>query len=343
MAVLIGGDTVTNKFEITKRQEQILKLIVEEHIKTAKAISSKSLCDVLNCSSATIRNEMAILEDLGLIAKEHISSGRIPSERGYRYYVDNIMQPRELTGEDMLKLQTIFHNQSLMLSDVIVKSMEIISELTNYTSIVLGSSSQDNRLSKVDAVPINENRIIAIVITDKGHVEHKNIYIDSSISIAEVQKTIDLINKLIVGTPICEISEKLEYEIKPIISRYVTQYEALYNAFYNAFSDFSKETKIRITGASNILKQPEFKDANKIAEILQKFDDRDFIRNIMQEGNGISIYVGSESDFDQDVGLIKTSFEVDGEVGTIAIIGPKRMEYDRVLALLEYVKKNIGG
>ncbi|MDD2518895.1 MAG: HTH domain-containing protein, partial [Bacilli bacterium] len=130
---------------ISQRQAELLKLIVEEHIKTAKAVSSNSLCDSLDCSSATIRNEMAALEDLGLIEKTHISSGRIPSEKGYRYYVDNIMEPKKLTGEDMLKLQTIFHNKSLVLSDAILRSMEIISELTSYTSIVLGNASKENR------------------------------------------------------------------------------------------------------------------------------------------------------------------------------------------------------
>ncbi len=328
---------------LTKRQEHLLKLIIEEHIKTAKAISSNSLCNKLDCSSATIRNEMVILEDYGLLEKTHISSGRLPSEKGYRYYVDNIMEPKQLTGEDVLKLQTIFHNKSLMLNDVILKSMEIISELTSYTSIVLGGSSKDNRLNKVEAIPINENRVIAIVITDKGHVEHRNVFIEPTVSIEEVQKTIDLINKLIVGTPISEISSKLEFEIKPIISKYVTQYETLYNAFYTAFSDFSNESKIKVTGASNILKQPEFNDADKIAAILNKFDDKNLIRSVMEEDKGINIYVGSENEFDKDVGLIKTTFEVNGEEGTIAIIGPKRMEYGRVLALLEYIKKNIGG
>lgn len=328
---------------ISQRQAELLKLIVEEHIKTAKAVSSNSLCDNLDCSSATIRNEMAALEDLGLIEKTHISSGRIPSEKGYRYYVDNIMEPKKLTGEDMLKLQTIFHNKSLVLSDAILRSMEIISELTSYTSIVLGSASKENRLSKVEAIPIDKNRIVAIVITDKGHVENKNIFIESTVSIEEVQKTIELINKLIVGTPIEEISSKLEYEIKPIISQYVTQYETLYNAFYNAFSEFSNEANVRITGTSNILKQPEFNDTTKIGEILKKFDDRDLINSIKEEENGINIYVGSENEFDDDVGVIKTKFEVNGEVGTIAIIGPKRMEYDRVFALLEYIKENIGG
>ena len=150
---------------ISKRQEELLKLIVEEYIKTVKPVSSKSLCDALDCSSATIRNEMGILEELGLLEKTHTSSGRVPSSKGYRYYVDNIMKPKELTGDDMLKLQTVFKNKSLALSDAITKSMEIISELTNYTAVVLGRSSSDNRIAKVEAIPIDSNKMIAIVIS----------------------------------------------------------------------------------------------------------------------------------------------------------------------------------
>lgn len=166
---------------LTNRQESLLKLIVEEYIKNARPVSSKSLSDTLNCSSATIRNEMAYLEDNFLIEKTHTSSGRVPSEKGYRYYVDHIMKPRELNGEDMLKLQTIFNNQSLMLSDVIEKSMEIISELTSYTSVVLGESSSDNLVTRVEAVPIDEKKIIALVITDKGHVEHKMFFLNKQL------------------------------------------------------------------------------------------------------------------------------------------------------------------
>ena len=109
---------------LTNRQSELLKLIIEEYIKTAKPVSSKSLCDTLNCSSATVRSEMSNLEELGLLEKTHTSSGRVPSEKGYRYYVDYIMQPKELTGEDVLTLQTIFKNKSLNLNDAIVKSME---------------------------------------------------------------------------------------------------------------------------------------------------------------------------------------------------------------------------
>ncbi len=330
---------------LTSRQSKLLKLIVEDYIKTAKPISSKSLCKNLNCSSATIRNEMGYLEELGLLEKTHTSSGRIPSEKGYRYYVDHIMKPKELSGDDVLKLQQIFKNHSLVLSDAIKQSMEIVSELTNYTAIVLGKSSKDNRVSKIEVVPLEPTKLLAIVITDKGHVEHKAMMLPETISKEEVTKTVELINKLIVGTPIDEVSAKLEFEVKPIIGKYVTQHEALYNAFYQAFSDFAQESKMQMAGASKFISLPEFSDdTEKIREILSKFEDKDLIQSIEKnEEDGINIYIGSENDFDQNVTIIKTNYETDdGEEGTIALIGPKRMEYDRVIGLLDFIKKHIG-
>ena len=325
---------------ISKRQEELLRLIVEDYIKTAKPIGSKSLCDIMNCSSATIRNEMSELEELGLLEKTHISSGRVPSEKGYRYYVDNIMEPKKLSGEDMLKLQTVFHNKNLVISDVIAKSMEIIADLTNYTSIVLGNSSKENKVSKIEVVPISDNQLIAIVITDRGHVEHRNMYLEENVSLNEIKQTVDLINKLIVGTPIDEVSSALEFEIKPIISRYVKQHEALYNAFYNAFSDFKNDHSYKMSGTKNILMQPEFDNTNRIREIIGKFDDKELISNIKEEDSGIKIYIGSENELDNDLTVIKTRYSINGEEGTIALVGPKRMEYERVVALLNYIKEN---
>jgi len=326
---------------LSQRQSNLLKIIVEDYIKTARPVGSKSICKLLKCSSATIRNEMSYLEEVGLLEKTHISSGRIPSEEGYRYYVDHIMKPKELNGEEMLKLQTIFHNKSLKLSDIITKSMEIISELTNYTSIVLGSTSKENFLSRVEVVPISENSLIALVITDKGHVEHKNIYLPNEVSVNDIKQTVDLINKLIVGTPIDEVSSKLEFEIKPIIGKYVKQHEVLYNAFYNAFSEFTSNQDMQLLGQSNILRQPEFNDSEKIIDIISKFENKDIVKNIEARENGVNIYIGRESEFDDDVAIIKMKYNYNGEEGTIAIVGPKRMEYDRVVPLLEFIKNNI--
>ena len=322
------------------RQSELLKLIVEDYVKTARPVSSTSLCEVMNCSSATVRNEMAFLEENGLIEKTHISSGRIPSEKGYRYYVDNIMKPKEITGEDMLKLQTIFHNNQLMLADYITKSVEIVSEMTSLTAIVLGSSSKENKVSKIEVIPLNENSLVAIIITDKGHVEHKNINLTENVSIVDIKKTVDLINKMIIGTPIDEVGTKLEYEVKPIIEKYIKQHEVLYNAFYTAFTDFTN-SNYTMTGRQNILMQPEFDDTEKIRDIISKFEDKDMVNSIKEDENGINIYIGSENEFDKDVTIIKTKYSINGEEGTIALIGPKRMEYDRVISLLDYIIKNI--
>ncbi len=327
---------------LSKRQEELLKLIVENYIKTVKPVGSKALCEKLHCSSATVRNEMASLEALGLLLKTHISSGRIPSDKGYRYYVDNIMVPKDLNGEDMLKLQQIFSNNALVLSDAISKSMEIVSELTNYTAVVLGSSSSDNKVAKVEVVPIDDVKMVAIVITDKGHVENRNVVIDGNVSKAEVKQTIDIISKLIIGVPLDQVSSVLEFEVKPVIDKYVKEHEALYNAFYTAFSDFAPKPDIHMSGTSNLLKEPEFNDVGKIRNILGKFEDKDIIRNISEEDDGIKVYIGSENNIDDDVSVIKTYYYKDGEEGTIALIGPKRMEYDRARALLNYIKENIG-
>lgn len=327
---------------ITNRQEQLLKLIVEDYIKTARPIGSKALCDKMKCSSATIRSEMSSLEELGLLEKTHISSGRIPSEKGYRYYVDNIMKPKELTGDDMLRLQTIVNNKSLILTDAITKSMEIISELTNYTAIILGNQSKDNLITKIEVIPVDENNLVSIIVTDKGHVEHRNVYIKEQVSPVEIKQTVDLINKLVIGVSIEDISNVLEFEVKPIIGNYVKQHEVLYNAFYNAFNDFTTNETVRVAGKKNILMQPEFNDLEKVKEIINKFDDKEIVNSIKEEDNGINIYIGSENSFDDDVTVIKTKYTVNGEEGTIALVGPKRMEYDRVITLLEFIKENIG-
>ena len=325
-----------------ERQKNILKEIVECYIKEAKPIGSKHLCDKFNCSSATIRNEMAYLEKLGYIEKNHISSGRIPSEAGYKYYVENLMKPKELTGEDMLKLQTIFSNQNLVVSDAILECLEIISDITNYTSISLGSDSFENKLQQISIIPLDDEHIVALVCTDKGIVKNKQFNISKNLNIKEIVKTSEIINKMLVGTPISLINERLEYEIKPIIEEQVNQYETIYSIFYNAFSDFvSSKENFHVIGKTKMLEQPEYNDTNEIKRLITKLEDENEIKKIEKHNDDkdISIYIGKETEFDDNVTVIKTSYEIRGQKGTIAIVGPKRMEYDKVVGLLNTLNK----
>lgn len=327
---------------MNNRQNELLRLIVETYIKIVKPVGSKSLVKKLKCSSATIRNDMAYLESLGYLEKTHISSGRVPSEAGYKYYVDNLMKPKELTGDEVLKLQTILNNKDLVISDAIVKCMEIISDITNYTSIVLGKDSDNNTLKQVSIVPIDDKKIVAVVVTNTGHVENKQSNIPEAISMDEMIKACELINRKLVGTKLSDINSKLEYEIKPIIASQIKAYERVMNFFYDAFNDFNvKNSDIFFQGKTNILKQPEYDSPEKIKNMIGKLENLDLIKKIETNDKDVNIFIGEENKFDPNVTVIRTSYNIDGEEGTIAIIGPKRMEYDKVVTLLNYLKNYI--
>ena len=330
---------------MNERQSKLLREIVESYIKTAKPIGSKSLCKKLGCSSATIRNEMAHLEELGYIEKNHISSGRIPSEMGYKYYVANLMKPKELSEKDARALQTIFRNQELALSDAIEAVIEIISEMTNYTSIVLGKNSKENSLQQVNIIPLQNNKLVAVVVKIHGVVQNKQFTLPINISIQEVVKTSEIINKMLIGTPIEEVSQRLEFEIKPIIAEKIEAYETIYTIFSKTFNDFASKASesVHMSKKNYLLEEPEYNDVDEIRKIMTKFEDQNLIDKIDSTENkdAVNIYIGNENEFDENVTVIKTTYKKNGSEGTIAIIGPKRMEYDRVVGLLSFINKEL--
>ena len=245
----------------------------------------------------------------------------------------------------MLKLQQIFANNELELSDAITKCMEIISDITNYTSIVLGKSSADNMLLQVNVIALSSNQVVAIVCTDKGNVENKVFTLPDTINIAEVIKTSEIINKMLVGTPINEVSERLEIDVKPVIKRQIRQYETVYNIFYDAFNDFvANNSSVHINGRTKIFEQPEYNDVAELKRLANKLEDVNFIESVAQnhdDENEIKIYIGEESEFDPNVTIIRKKYHINGEDGTIAVIGPKRMDYQRIVSLLEYVDEKL--
>ncbi len=323
-----------------ERKNNLLKVIVETYIKTVKPVGSKALCDLFGCSSATIRNEMAILEEMGYLEKNHISSGRVPSEAGYRYYVKNLMEPEKLTGSEMLQLQKIFANTDILLSDAINKCMDIISDITNYTSVVLGKSGVDNNLLQINIIDLGNNQVVAVVCTDKGNVENKTFNLPDTINVKEVIKTSEIINKMLVGTPINDVGKRLELEVKPVIKNQIRQYETVYNIFYDAFNDFvNNNSNIHVTGKTKIFEQPEYSDINELKRLANKLEDNNLITKVeeVSDEDNIKVYIGDENEFDSNCTIIRKKYHVNGEEGTIAVIGPKRMDYQRIVGLLEYI------
>lgn len=330
------------------RQKELLKIIVETYIQTFKPVGSKSLVDHFKVSSATIRNDMALLEDLNLLEKEHLSSGRIPSEAGYRYYVDNLMEPKDITGEDVLKLQTILNNTNLVVSDAIQKCMEIISDITHYTSVIIGPGADFSTLKQISIIPLDEDedsgdrRVVAVLVTNQGIVENKQVNINRDINLMELIKTSEIINKALVGTPLSKISERLELEIKPKIKDVINRYEEVCNFFSSAFRDFTIDNSdVVFGGKTNILDYKEYDTPDKVKDMIAKLENIELVKNIQTSDSNINVYIGEETEFDPDVTIIKTHYKVGNEEGTLAIIGPKRMEYDKVFTLLNFLKSYI--
>jgi len=331
---------------MNERQSELLKIIVENYIDSFKPVSSNSLVDTFKCSSATIRNDMALLENLGYIEKEHTSSGRIPSEAGYKYYVDHLMKPKELTGEDVLKLQTILSNNNLVISDAINKCMEIISDITHYTSVVIGPSVEDNTLQQISIIPLDseEKRVVAILVTNTGVVENKQVNIPDNINLKELIKTSELINRLLVGTPLTKVNERLELDIKPRIKDIIERYEEVCHFFSSTFYDFAEDkgkSDVFFSGKMNMLNMPEYQESDKLKEMISKLENTDLVKKIKTDNDDIEVFIGEESEFDPDVTIIKTHYSVGNDEGTLAIIGPKRMEYNKVVTLLNYIKEYI--
>lgn len=327
---------------LTQRQLLILKTIVEEFVKTAEPVGSKLLIDKyqLPFSSATIRNEMAYLEDYGLLEKTHTSSGRVPSAKGYRFYVDNLMD-KKLEDEEKHELQQVFFDSHLEVEDIVKKSCDVISELTNLTSIVLGPSATVEKLQRVQLTPLSGNSAVVVLITDKGHVENKSFLFEEEVSLEDMQNCCNILNDRLVGTEINHLIEKLK-EIEPVISNYVARHEALFKAFVNAFMKFASDN-VYYSGRANMLNQPEFADVEKIRKLMRMLENGSIWRQLdCKERVDVQIAGENQIISMDDISIITTKYRVDEETsGTIAVIGPTRMQYNKVVSMLEFLNQSI--
>lgn len=332
---------------LSARQLTILKAIVEEFIDTAEPVGSKTLMQKyhLPYSSATIRNDMAVLEEQGYLEKTHTSSGRIPSANGYRYYVDHLLETRV---EDSVKheMQVLFHDRRRSLSEIVHRSCEMLSELTQLTSIVLGPDSPHESLQQITMVPLTSQSVTVIIVTDKGHVENKTFTVNRDLSMEDIQSCVGVMNDMLIGTPINEVTTRLETEVRPILAQRIKEHEILFNAFLEAFMKFAS-SDVYFSGKENMLYQPEFNDINKLRRLVSAFENSQMWRALTpltDDHEGVTVKIGSDVPISNlnDVSVISASFKTSGTTkGTISVIGPTRMPYEKVVSLVEYVSKNI--
>lgn len=332
---------------LTKRQNLVLKIIVEEFIATALPVGSRVLSkkDNLNFSAATIRNEMADLEELGFIEKTHTSSGRIPSHKGYRYYVDYLVdRTLEEVIPESLKFNALITQKQIARDTAVKEAMKILASLTNYTSILLGPSRENNVVQKIQFVPLSETQAVLILITSGGHVEDVTTTLPAGVNIALMENIIKALDKLLAGVRVAEVESKLTEGFQYQLLEYISYKEEILYAILKLLAQSMENSTYMLSGKSNILKQPEFADLNEISTLYEMIEDDQIINMIdsSEQETGLTVRIGTENEVKamDNCTLITVPYHInDKEQGKIALLGPTRMEYQKIIPLLEYVAK----
>lgn len=341
---------------LTERQKEILKIIVDEYIHNVQPVSSKTIIEKyqLNYSAATIRSECAFLKEIGLLEKTHISSGRTPSSKGYRYYVDHLMNHGN-ASDIKDKLENIFANRQLAIDEVLNQTAVILSEMTNLVTVIIDRKCDDDVLKKIELVPLTKDSVVAIFITKNGYVSNKT-FKTSETDLNDLVIAIKLFNQRLTGVKINQINEQASL-IQPILKQQVKKYEYLFQTFVSTLLNFNKfSTKTH--GIKYMLDNPEFNDVRKIKEIIrfveefspwEQFANKTNNSNVEKDINktspeeNVNIYIGDELGPEQsDISLITLKYNLDhARQGQLALVGPKRLDYDKMVELLEWISKKI--
>lgn len=328
---------------LTQRKVEVFKAIVQEFINTAEPVGSKTLIEKynLNYSSATIRNEMHDLEEMGLLEKTHTSSGRIPSTKGYHFYVEHLMENVENQAVEHALAQ-IFSDRRLGIDEAIRQSSEILSQMTNLTSVVLGPGSHHDILKSIQLIPLSENSAMAVFVTESGHAEHRIFNFEDQINIKDIETCTKIFNDRLKGTKLSEVIDKME-SIRPILSKRLDRYEQLFEAFVGAFLNFAQD-EVYFSGEKNMLYHPEFANIEKLRQLMGMLENSQMWRELSQGHEHMSLRKSKHSElmWVDDMAVISSSFISDDDSEhKLMVVGPSRMEYGRVVSLIEYVSQLI--
>lgn len=330
---------------LSNRQKLVLKAIIEEYVSSGEPVGSKVLTEkpYLDFSSATLRNDMAYLEEIGLLEKTHTSSGRVPSELGYRYYVEHLVTRDYDVVNQFPLIDKIFNDQSLNKGEMIKKAIDLLSSLTNYMTVASENRFDNTRIAKLDLVQISEYEALLLIVTNQAKVETKQIRIPQ-MGFKEFKKVIDAFDKALKNSLVREVKYILKSEgVNEIISQYIDYQEEILTTFEKAFNEFNQTNTYR-SGIDTIFEIPEFRDVDRIRDIMQAVNDQKIHSILTAPTTGLSVRIGQENTIRTmtNCTVISVPYQIgDEDAGTIAVIGPTRMEYRRVIPLLEYIANNM--
>ena len=330
---------------LEKRQRQVLQAIIEEYINTAEPVSSGTIVENYNlgCSSATIRNDMAELEKLGYLEKPHTSSGRIPSAKGYRFYVDELLNDEKISLEEIQYIKSKLETKVNEIEDLTKIATDTLSEITHYTTVAIGPDANNNIISDVKFISLGNRILMAVVLTENGAIKETIIKYDEDISDTQIESLNFLFRNKLIGKPLTKIDKPME---EYIISSMEDQVDVIKPIINQMNKSLEQSEYIYLEGANNVFDFPEFRKIDTARNFLSILDTKEQVMEILNSGiaKDINIYIGEENEKEElkDLSIVTFRHSVGNrDFGTIGIIGTKRMDYSKVISVMKYISKKL--
>ena len=326
------------------RKKKILQAIVEEYIEKAEPVSSGSLVKALNCSSATIRNEMAELEQAGYLDKPHTSAGRIPSQQGYRYYIDELLTEDKLTKREIEYIKSKLETKVNELEDLTKIATTTLSELTHYTTIAVGPNIEEHTIMDIKFVLLGSNVMMAIILTESGIIREAIIKFDEDLTEEQVKNLNYIFVNKLVGKSIDEINGSFEEYLGTELKAGIKVIRKIIDEINKVLKTTSNE--VYLEGTNKSFDLPEFKKAEIAKDFMNALDAKELVADVLNTGiaEDINVYIGDELSDEKLKNFSVITFNHilgDKDIGTIGIIGPKRMDYAKVISVMKYISKKL--
>ncbi|MGM0471805.1 MAG: heat-inducible transcriptional repressor HrcA [Bacillota bacterium] len=333
--------------EMTERKKDVLKAIINEYVMTANPVGSRTLARRYDfgVSSATIRNEMADLEEMNYLEKPHKSAGRIPSDKGYRFYVDTLMELRDISKQQRNQIKSNYESKAKEIHELIEQTSSVLSDLTHYTSLVLSPQVQDSIFRSLKLVMIDSEHVLLILITDVGVVENKVISMPQELSRSELNEISRFLNERLERLALSKIDQQLLNQLEHKLINKIGLTDSRLDFLAGDLFRVNLGDKIYLGGTTNILEQPEFNDIHKVKAVLRVLEEEELLHNILgtlYDASDVEVIIGQENEFDEikDCSMVTATYQVgDRAIGKIGVLGPRRMEYPNVVSIVKIVSQ----
>ena len=330
---------------LNERKKKILQIIIEDYISSAEPVGSRTIARKydLGLSPATIRNEMSDLELLGYLEQPHTSAGRIPSAQAYRFYVDALIEPGTLTDNDMALIDGWYNERRRNIDDIFQSTAKILSRMTQNVSMVLTNQQTVANFCYLKFLPLDSQHAILCIVADDGSIDTNVVDIPLGMSSEEMDYLAGKMSKLLEDRNLSDIS----VEILQNVHTDVVEDKLIFSSLLQAVRKMTgrrQEQKVFLGGTKQLLNQPEFRDVERVRNLLGILEEEKVLNDLLQGGedSGLKVTIGSENKFTgiQDCSMVQATYRLNGQiVGTMAVLGPTRMEYGKVISVMDYLHK----